>query len=140
MVGSELLAATDTGKIHCFDLKSLAPSQVLLPSTMAITSLCVFSNNEAGETLCVGSLDATLKLYSYPEKKLKKHVQLEEKVQCMEAMWGYIFMGSDRGHLTRYNSDVRLLFLLTSTIIKNIYFRKINRNIMKGYPILTFWS
>lgn len=110
MFGSELLAATDTGKIYCFNLKSPVPPHIISSSNnAAITSLQIFSSKE-GEILCVGSLDATLKFYTYPDKKLKKHVQLEEKVQCMELMWGYIFMGSDRGHITRYNSEVSIVF------------------------------
>lgn len=95
------------GKIHCFDLKSGALSYIIQSSNMAITSLCFLKNKE-GDILCVGSLDATLKLYNYSDKRMKKHVQLEDKVQCMETMWGYIFMGSDKGHLTRYNAEVRL--------------------------------
>lgn len=109
MVGSELLAATDAGKIHCFDLTTKVFYQTISCSTTAITSLCITSNAEEGDTLIVGSLDSTLKFYSMSDKRLIRHVQLEEKVQCMEAMWGYIFTGSNKGHLTRYNCDVSLI-------------------------------
>lgn len=116
MVGTELLAATDTGKIHCFNLSAETPPQTISSSNAAITSLCVISNKEEADTLCVGALDATLKLYNLSDRKLKQHVQLEEKVQCMESMWGYIFMGSDKGHLTRYSTDVS----------KTVYERNLN--------------
>lgn len=87
----------------------------------------MISHND-GDTLCVGSLDATLKLYSYPQKRLKKHVQLEENVQCMDTMWGYVFMGSSKGHLTRYSTEVNFCF--ASGEEKNVivfYFQKNKR-------------
>lgn len=114
MIDSELLAATDTGKIHCYNLKSFIPPYIISSSNKAITSICLVPHKD-GDTLCVGSLDSTLKLYTYPEKKLKLHVQLEAKVQCMESMWGYVFMGSDKGHLTRYSVEVSFGFKIVNT-------------------------
>lgn len=109
MIDSELLAGTESGKIHCYNLKSFTPPYTIPCSNAAITSVGLISHKD-GDTLCVGALDATLKLYSYPGKKLKKHVQLEENVQCMDTMWGYVFMGSCRGHLTRYSTEVNFSF------------------------------
>lgn len=76
-------------------------------SRLPITSVCVLKTKSDEKFIYVGSLDATMTIYNYTSKKLVSTVNLDERVQCMEISWGYVFLGSDRGYLIRYNISVR---------------------------------
>lgn len=102
-----MLSATDGGQISCHDLETGKLEYSLDISSVAITSMYVAKTDDGSHNVYIGSLDANLRILKLPEKSVSDCVNVSERIQCMECSWGYIFLGSDKGILIRYNIKVR---------------------------------
>lgn len=50
-----------------------------------------------------------LTILDFDNRRISNTIQCEEGIQCLEKEWEYIFMGSQKGHIMRYNFKVLII-------------------------------
>lgn len=71
-----------------------------------ITSLLFDKGYNDFVYMYVGSYDMVLKSFDFHNRTLIKACQIDDKISCMDSMWGYIFLGCLQGSLMRYSIQV----------------------------------
>ncbi|KAF5274039.1 hypothetical protein FQR65_LT04437 [Abscondita terminalis] len=102
VVDSTVLAASDKGQLLYFDIDNGALIGTIDLSQTAVTSLVVAKTDEEN-LIYAGSLDTRLTFVNFDSKSIIKQETLTEPIQCMECSWGFIFVGSDRGSIIRFD-------------------------------------
>ncbi|XP_018569149.1 putative uncharacterized protein DDB_G0282133 [Anoplophora glabripennis] len=97
-----LVAGTESGKIIFCCLETGHYSKILHICHVPITSLLFWKHSHNTTYMYVGSFDTTLKVYSLHNYSNIETVPLDDRIQCMECSWGYIFIGCIGGSLLRY--------------------------------------
>ncbi|XP_030756376.1 uncharacterized protein LOC115882451 [Sitophilus oryzae] len=104
-VKNELVLGTDCGNIYYICSATGQVIYKLAITTVPLTSLLFDKGFNEFIYMCIGSLDKVFKIYDYNRRKLVKALPLDDQVNCMCAMWGYIFIGCKNGTLVRYSIE-----------------------------------
>lgn len=105
MVQEVLLASTDNGCLYFFDINTGDVINTIQISEKPLTSIHVVTNSD-GCNVFLGCLMGILTILNFVTKEISNTVQCEDGIQCLEKQWEYIFMGSHKGHVMRYNLKV----------------------------------
>ncbi|XP_030764768.1 uncharacterized protein LOC115889002 [Sitophilus oryzae] len=103
----ELVIGTDCGNIFCICLATGEIIYTLKITTVTLTSMLFIKGLNGFMYMYIGSFDRVLRVYDYYNRQLLKSFALDDQVSCMDAMWGYIFMGCKAGTLVRYCIEKR---------------------------------
>ncbi|GJQ86779.1 hypothetical protein Trydic_g5573 [Trypoxylus dichotomus] len=102
VVQEVLLAATDSGNLYFFNASTGDVINSLSISEKPLTSIYT-SINDQECNIYVGCVMGVLTTLDFTLKKISSSIQCEESIQCLEKEWEYIFMGSHKGLVMRYN-------------------------------------
>ncbi|KAF5292388.1 hypothetical protein FQA39_LY03422 [Lamprigera yunnana] len=116
VIENTVLAASDKGEILYFNIENGELIKTIDVSKLAITSLVMAKHNDSN-FVYTGSLDSCLTIINFDSKELIRQEVLTEPIQCMECSWNFIFIGSDRGSLIRF--DLNLEKVVDSLKVSN---------------------
>ncbi|KAK4884305.1 hypothetical protein RN001_000576 [Aquatica leii] len=105
VIETTVLAASDKGQLLYFNLVDGELIKTIDVSKLAVTALAVTQSN-GEDFIYTGSLDSCLSIINFNSQNIIKQETLSEPVQCMETSWRYIFVGSDRGSIIRYDLNL----------------------------------
>uniref|UniRef100_A0A1Y1MCW8 Uncharacterized protein n=1 Tax=Photinus pyralis TaxID=7054 RepID=A0A1Y1MCW8_PHOPY len=124
VIENTVLAASDKGQLLSFDMLNGELLQTVEISSVAVTSIVSTCRNDI-TTIYLGSLDTRVTIFNFQTKEIVKQETVSEPVQCMEYSWNFIFIGSDRGTLIRFDLD-------TETVVDQTKISNFNILMMKA--------
>ncbi|KAF7283927.1 hypothetical protein GWI33_022755 [Rhynchophorus ferrugineus] len=110
-VKQELVIGTESGEVCVISLETGAFTHTFNITSVPITSLLFDRGYNDFVFMYVGSYDMVLKSYDFHNRKLLKACRIDDKISCMDSMWGYIFLGCLQGSLMSYSIQKRKIDL-----------------------------
>lgn len=105
----KLVAASETGRIYFYSIQNGKLLQTFpLRTRVSITSLLVVKEGLCAINMYIGTFRDYLQVYSFDSYHYVKAIPVGDTIECMDAKWGYIFIGCVSGWLHRYSIVVSL--------------------------------
>ncbi|XP_060527967.1 uncharacterized protein LOC132702991 isoform X2 [Cylas formicarius] len=102
VVEEYIVAATEKGRILYFSLTGPLVHAICV-TNVPLTCMLLCPSKLDATYMYVGSLGSDLIVYNFDNRKIVKAIAIADSVQCMDAKWGYVFVGCLRGTLLRYS-------------------------------------
>ncbi|XP_044728623.1 zinc finger protein 106 [Chrysoperla carnea] len=104
-----IIAGGEDGKIYKYNVENGELLNSACAHQAAITSFYIANNKDGVTCVYSGSLDTYFKCFEIETLKELTSIQISIAIQCMDADWRYVFLGTVSGHLYRYSINNNLM-------------------------------
>lgn len=105
-IEDKMIIGSESGNIFYLNSLDVTNLKVFKLSEKPITSLCPWVTNHKKLHIMVGSYDGKIYEFDCEKKEVVRLTSMFGSVQCMEAAWNFIFVGTAYGNLIRYSLKV----------------------------------